>query len=211
MNQSVLKISTEAQQQIALEQAAKTIEKGGSVILPTDTVYGIAASAFNPEAIQKLYRMKDRDPQKSIAVLLSGSEEIPLVAESYPEAARILAKAYWPGGMTLLLPRRLDLPSVISANMKIGVRVPDHPFVRALIRRCGPLATTSANHSGELPALMVLELDSQLLSLADLVIDGGQAKIGIASTVIDCTVEPVEILRVGSVSAEAIQQTLGIN
>jgi len=191
-------------QPVAIQQAIDVLNSGGVVIFPTDTVYGLAASAFNEGAIQRLYRMKERDPQKSIAVLLGNISQIRLIAADFPESARKLAERYWPGGLTLLVSKLDTLPPALSANEKIGIRIPDYPVIQDLIIHTGPLATTSANLSGEPPAKKLSDLPDSLLRQADLILDGGPVKGGIASTVVDCTVRPLLVLREGAISKKEV-------
>ena len=188
----------------AIQLAADILQKGGVVLFPTDTVYGLAASAFNQQAIERLFQIKERDSSKSIAVLLGDTVQSKLLAESFPPAAQRLANRYWPGGITLIVSKLASLPPALSANEKIGIRIPDYPAIRELIRITGPLATTSANHSGDPPAKSILELPPEILESVDLVLDGGSVKIGISSTVVDCTETPVKILREGSIPASEI-------
>ncbi len=192
----------------ALQTAAETLLSGGVCVIPTDTVYGIAASFRDANAIHRLFELKKRDPHKSIAVLLGDVSQAPLVAERISSAAERLTTCFWPGGLTVLVEKRSDLPAGLSANEKIGLRIPDQPFARELIRRTGPLATTSANFSGMPPALEISDLPEELLSQIPLVIDGGRVKQGISSTVVDCTVDPVLILREGGLKTADILAAL---
>lgn len=192
----------------ALQSATETLQSGGVCVLPTDTVYGIAASFDDADAIQKLFKLKKRDSHKSIAVLLADASQATLVAERISPAAERLMARFWPGGLTVLVQKRSDLPARLSANEKIGLRIPDHTFTRALIRRTGPLATTSANFSGMPPALEISDLPVELLSRIPLIIDGGRVKQGVSSTVVDCTVEPVLILREGGLKTADILSAL---
>jgi L-threonylcarbamoyladenylate synthase len=202
----IYRITTTGEQQVALAAAIRIISEGGVIAIPTDTVYGLAASAFNEAAIARLYQIKERDPKKSIAVLLGNPSQAREIAENFPQKAEILAKTFWPGGLTLIVSKKKSLPPNISSNEKIGIRIPDHTFIRELIRRTGPLATTSANLSGQPAANNTDDFFSMLGSQLDMTIDGGQVMGGIASTVVDCTVEPVQILREGAISKEEIEK-----
>lgn len=192
----------------ALHSAVETLLSGGVCVLPTDTVYGIAASFRDAAAIRRLFELKKRDPHKSIAVLLGDVSQAALVAERISPAAERLTACFWPGGLTVLVEKRSQLPAGLSTNEKIGLRIPDQAFTRELIRRTGPLATTSANFSGMAPALEISDLPDELLSQIPLVIDGGRVKQGISSTVVDCTVEPVLILREGGLKTADILAAL---
>lgn len=192
-----------------LQKAAEVLMSGGIVFIPTDTVYGIAAGYDNAAAIRQLFRIKERDAHKSIATLLADSDQVPLLAQSVPASAQILAEKFWPGGLTLLYPKKAGLPAELSDNDKIGLRIPDLTFTRALIRLTGPLATTSANFSGQPPALEISEIPPELLNQVPLAVDCGRVKQGKASTVVDCTVDPVTILREGALSSAEIFTELG--
>lgn len=202
----IFRITTIEEQQVALATAIRILRKGGVIAIPTDTVYGLAASAFNEAAIARLYRIKERDTKKSIAVLLGDPSQAREIAGSFPQKAEILAKAFWPGGLTLIVSKKQSLPPNISSNEKIGIRIPDHSFIRELIRQTGPLATTSANLSGQPAANIVDDFFPLLGDRLDMTIDDGQVKGGVASTVVDCTVEPLQILREGAISKEEIEK-----
>ncbi len=202
----IFRITTIEEQQVALATAIRILRKGGVIAIPTDTVYGLAASAFNEAAIARLYRIKERDTKKSIAVLLGDPSQAREIAGSFPQKAEILAKAFWPGGLTLIVSKKQSLPPNISSNGKIGIRIPDHSFIRELIRQTGPLATTSANLSGQPAANIVDDFFPLLGDRLDMTIEDGQVKGGIASTVVDCTVEPLQILREGAISKEEIEK-----
>ncbi len=193
----------------ALDKAIQTINSGGIVAIPTDTVYGIGTGAFDRVGIQKLFEIKKRDENKAIAILLSDLLQLALVCSSSGKYAELLGEAFWPGALTLVVPKHPSVPEVISPLPTIGVRIPDHPFTRALIRVCGPLAVTSANISGQPSPTNAQDVLHQMDGLVDLVIDGGQSKIGISSTVVDCTGPIFQILRSGSVSEEQIRRVIG--
>ena len=193
----------------ALDKAIQTINSGGIVAFPTDTVYGIGTGAFDRMGIQKLFDIKKRDTNKAIAILLSDLSQLSLVCSSTSNYAARLGAAFWPGALTLVVPRHPSIPDIISPLPTIGVRIPDHPFAQALIRVCGPLAVTSANISGQPSPTNAQEVMLQMDGLVDLVIDGGRSKIGISSTVVDCTGPIYQILREGSISEEQINRAIG--
>ena len=193
----------------ALDKAIQTINSGGIVAFPTDTVYGIGTGAFDRMGIQKLFENKKRDVTKAIAILLSDISQLSLVCSSPGKYAELLGKTFWPGALTLVVPRHPSVPEIISPLPTIGVRIPDHVFAQSLIRVCGPLAVTSANISGQPSPTNAQEVLHQLDGIVDLVIDGGQSKIGISSTVVDCTGPDFQILRVGSITEEQIRRVIG--
>lgn len=185
----------------AVERAAQVLEAGGCVVLPTDTVYGVAALATVPGAAGRLFAAKDRSADHPLAVLVADVDQaLPLVA-SPPAVAREAMDRHWPGPLTLVLRRA---PEAMALDLggdpaTIGVRCPDHAFVRALAARVGPIATTSANRTGEATPPTALEAAASLVAGPDLVVDGGPAGL-VASTVVDATEQPWRILRVGALS-----------
>ena len=191
--------------------AVAVLQSGGVVALPTDTVYGIAVDLATPGGVERLFAAKRRPPDKGIMLLLadaSQADEVGVVGA----AARALAAAFWPGGLTLVVPRRPDvaLPAALTAGTPtIGLRLPDHAAPRALAAVVGPLPTTSANRSGLPEGRDAADIVDQIGDVIDLVLDGGPAHGGPASTVIDCTGHRPRILRVGAVAPEAVAAVLG--
>jgi len=187
------------------------LEAGAIVALPTDTVYGIAVALDTPGGIEALFAAKDRPPERGIALLIADAAQAASIAE-WPATAAALADAFWPGGLTLVVPQRADVawPPVLTGGAPtIGLRVPDHAAPRVLAAAVGPLPTTSANRSGQPEAADAAAIIEQLGDAIALVIDGGPARGGPASTVVDCSVNPPRILRVGAIPADAIAGTLG--
>jgi L-threonylcarbamoyladenylate synthase len=188
-------------------RAAEIIRAGGLLILPTDTVYGLAADLWNPEAVARLYAVKRRPPEKAIPILLADFEAIHQVAAEIPALALTLANHFWPGALTLTLPKKSGLPEIVSSLPTIGVRIPDHPAARAVIRACGGvLAVTSANVSGAASPLTFKE--TLILEEIDLALDGGDCPGGVSSTVVDLTGGVVRVLRAGPISEEEILRIL---
>jgi L-threonylcarbamoyladenylate synthase len=190
--------------------AVDVLRGGGIVALPTDTVYGIGVALGTPGGIEALFAAKDRPPERGIALLIADAQQAATIAE-WPARAAALAAAFWPGGLTLVLPQRADVawPPVLTGGAPtIGVRVPDHDAPRALAAAVGPLPTTSANRSGQPEARDAAAIVEQLGDAIALVLDGGPARGGPASTVVDCSVEPPRILRQGAIGADAIAAAL---
>jgi L-threonylcarbamoyladenylate synthase len=192
----------------AIQRAMAVFQAGGLVAFPTDTVYGVAAPAFSREGIDRLYEAKGRENTKAISVLIGGPDQLEVIATNLPESASRLAQHFWPGGLTLVVSRRPELPDNLSPLPTIGVRMPDHAFAIALLKRCGPLATTSANLSGKPDPQNAQDVLEQLDGRIELVLDGGAAPGGIPSTVVDCTLPEPAILRQGAISSEAILKVL---
>ena len=192
----------------AIERALAVFNAGGLVAFPTDTVYGVAAPAFSPAGIDRLYEAKGRQYTKAISVLVGSPQQLELITPNLGLAASRLAQKFWPGGLTLVVSRRIELPDNLSPLPTIGVRMPNLAFAIALLQRCGPLATTSANLSGAADPQNAQDVLAQLDGKIELVLDGGAAPGGIPSTVVDCTLAEPVILRKGAISAEAIMDVL---
>jgi len=175
------------------------------VAVPTDTVYGIACSVNNSAAIQSLYKIKIRESIKAIPVLIADLNQLDQVAKSLNDYAIKLAQSFWPGALTLIVAKNLLLPANLTIHPTVGVRIPDHDWLREIIRKTGPLAATSANISGEASPSTANQVLEQLNGRIELVIDGGECKGGIASTVVDCSGEEFNILRNGSITPDQIR------
>jgi L-threonylcarbamoyladenylate synthase len=188
----------------ALLQAEQILQQGGLVAFPTDTVYGLAAAAFSAAGIDRLFAAKGRAADKAIAVLVGNFEQLDLISVGLDELAHQLARRFWPGALTLVVPRQPGLPDNLSPLPTIGVRMPDHPLALALLNRSGPLATTSANLSGGANPLTAADVMAQLDGRIDLVIDGGPVTGGKPSTVVDCTGPEIKLLRAGPVSLDGL-------
>lgn len=199
-----------AEEPDVVERALAVWQAGGLVAIPTDTVYGLSALPTCVEALRRLWQIKRRDNGAFIALLLADLEELPRFA-TLPEAVRPLAQHFWPGPVTLMLPRTEAVLPEIGEGPRVGVRVPALPLARALIRVAGgALAVTSANLPGHPAARNAQEVLSQLGSKIDLVIDGGWVSIGSASTVVDCTRWPPVVVREGPISEANIRGVLGL-
>lgn len=187
----------------AIERAAKALLGAGLVVLPTETVYGLAALASDPHATRALFARKGRGADVPIAVLCADAEQAMALTVAAGPLAAELAAAHWPGPLTMVLPRRPGLGWKLGEPTDtIGVRCPDHALVRALAARVGPLATTSANRHGLPTPASAAEAAEQLLGPVDLVLDGGPLS-GTPSTVVDLTGEIPRVLRQGPVVIDA--------
>lgn len=188
----------------ALDRAISILQGGGLIALPTDTVYGLAADAWNGQAVSKLYEVKSRSELKSVPVLVSGEAAIEEVAARPSERVRALAAEFWPGALTMVVERKIELPSEVSATGTVGLRAPDHEFALTLIRKFGPLAVTSANRSGQPNSTAAVQVIETLSGRVDLVVDGGEIAGGVPSTVVDLTISPPALLRQGPISIESV-------
>lgn len=190
--------------------AIDALRSGAIVAVPTDTVYGIAVALATPGGIEAVFAAKRRPPERGIALLIADAAQAATIAE-WPASAATLAAGFWPGGLTLVVPQRADVawPAVLTGGAPtIGLRVPDHPAPRALAAAVGPLPTTSANRSGEAEASDAAAIVAQLGDAVALVLDGGPARGGPPSTVVDCSTDPPRILRPGAIPADAIEAVL---
>lgn len=188
----------------SVKEALRILQSGGLVAFPTDTVYGLAADVHSTEAIDRIYQAKGRDMAKAIPVLIGHLDHLGQIASTFPEIAHRLAERFWPGGLTLIIPRRSDLPGNLSAGLTVAVRMPDYAPVLTVLQHCGPLAVTSANRSGQTNPLNAEDVMQQLNGRIDLVLDGGQVSGGVPSTIVDCTVETPVITRHGAIADDLI-------
>jgi L-threonylcarbamoyladenylate synthase len=194
----------------AIGVAVRILADGGLVAFPTDTVYGVGAHAFQLDAVERIYAAKIRPRDKAIPILLAQPDDLPLVAERITETAWLLAERFWPGGLTLVLPKKANVPNVVSAGgPTIAVRVPDHPVPLALIAASSaPLAATSANLSGRPSPVTAWEVETELGGRIELILDGGRCPGGVPSTVLDLTTDLPAILRAGAIAVEEIEAAL---
>ncbi len=204
---TVLKTHTPALFDRACELAASLLSKGELVALPTETVYGLAANAFNSEAVARIYAVKGRPSHNPIIVHVASLELARQCAAEWPPEAEALAHAFWPGPLTLVLPRSGLIPDVITAGgATVGIRWPRHPFMQAVIARCGfPLAAPSANPANRVSPTSARHVERELGSRIPLIVDGGQCQVGIESTVLDLATRPAVVLRPGMINLQALQ------
>lgn len=188
----------------AITSALEILYSGGLVAFPTDTVYGVGALVFDEKAVESIYTAKDRPVEKAIPVLIGESDHLTQVAEEIPLFAAKLIARFWPGPLTVLVPKKPSLPPVVSANPAVGVRIPDHEVARALLRLSGPLAVTSANRSSQPSPTTAQEVLEQLGGRIALILDGGRTPGGIPSTLVDCTGQEIQVLREGPISKEQL-------
>jgi L-threonylcarbamoyladenylate synthase len=180
------------------------------IVVPTDTVYGVACSPFNEQSIARLYEVKNRPQEKAIQVLLADVSDALLVAKSVPPLAQTLARRFWPGALTMTFPKRDGLPPNLSMYPTVGVRVPDHEQCRALIRAVGgALAATSANRSGAANPTTVQAAFEALGDAVAIYLDGGQTAGDRASTVIELHEDGFTLLREGPITREMLAEALG--
>ena len=189
----------------AIPTAKRIIENHGTIAFPTDTIYGVAADAFSLTGIQKIYHAKERPAEKALPVLIGVFSQLKALTPVISERVRRITEAFWPGPLTVIVPKNPDLPPDLSPYPTVGVRMPDLAFTLALLQETGPLATTSANLSGGPNPTTARDVLEQLGGRIDLILDGGPTPGPQASTVIDATQPEIKILREGPISYADIQ------
>jgi L-threonylcarbamoyladenylate synthase len=207
----ILSTHTPALFDAAVKRAAKLLRDGDVVALPTETVYGLAANALDEKAAAKIFQIKGRPANNPIIVHVAGIAMAKRCVTAWPNLAEQLARAFWPGPLTLVLPRAPEISNVVTAGgTTVGVRWPGHPFIQAVIRECGfPLAAPSANLSSRVSPTNAGHVREQLGGKISLIVDGGQSQVGIESTVLDLTVSPPRVLRPGMIHVESLLAALG--
>jgi tRNA threonylcarbamoyl adenosine modification protein (Sua5/YciO/YrdC/YwlC family) len=195
------------QREAGLTAAAGALSRGELVLLPTDTVYGVAADAFTPAAVTRLLAAKNRGRSMPVPVLIGEATTLSGLVAVLPPVAHDLAEAFWPGGLTLVVEHAPSLAwDLGEAEGTVAVRLPDDDVARDLLRRTGPLAVSSANRSGRPAATTAQEAAAQLGEHAAVVLDGGPRAGSAASTIVDCTGPVPRVLRVGAVSVERLRE-----
>jgi L-threonylcarbamoyladenylate synthase len=211
MTATVLPTDTPNRFQGAVRRAAELLRAGEVVALPTETVYGLAANAFNAKAVTKIFEVKGRPAHNPIIVHVASREMARRCVTDWPAAAEQLASSFWPGPLTLVLPKSRAIPDLVTAGgATVGVRWPSHPFMQAVISECGfPLAAPSANLSNQVSPTNAEHVRKRLGDKIALIVDGGQSQVGIESTVIDLTTTPPRVLRPGMIHEESLMAVVG--
>lgn len=206
-----LPVDPEEPEAAVVARAADHLRAGGLVAFPTETVYGLGASGLDPEAVERIYRAKDRPPTNPLILHVAGPEAARELASEWPDAAEALARAFWPGPLTLVVRRREGIPDIVTAGLAtVGVRVPGHPVALALMRTADlPVAAPSANPSGRTSATTADHVLRAFPGLEGLLLDAGPTPRGIESTVLDVSGERPTLLRPGSLSVEEIEAVVG--
>jgi L-threonylcarbamoyladenylate synthase len=194
----------------AIKLAVSIIKSGGVIAFPTDTVYGIGADLWSEKAIDRLYQVKGRSYDKAIPILIGEQSQLNLVVDHTalnPQASQLM-NAFWPGAMTLILPKHKSVPNRLSAYPTVGVRMPDHALLLQLLTQTGPLAVTSANRSGQPDAFTAQQVEKDLSGRIELILDGGTTPGAAPSTVVDCSADELKLLRVGEITRDMIDTAL---
>jgi len=196
-----------------LKETAEIIRRGGIVIFPTRSLYGLAGDALNPEAVSRIFKIKSRPSTKPLLVLVKNHEALESIVQDIPTQARQLMKEFWPGKLTIIFSGRQTLSNILTGNSgKIGVRLPGYPIALALATLLdNPITATSANLSGQPGVADIQNLDSTIFHKVDLVLDAGTLLGGTGSTVVDVTEKKCRIIREGIISAEQVFAALKHN
>ena len=207
----VVRIDPTAPDAQILDRAAHLLRDGRLVAFPTETVYGLGANALDPEAIARIYAAKGRPSYNPLIVHVANVAGARRVASDWPERAEALARAFWPGPLTIVLPKREEIPDALTAGLSsIAVRAPSHPVALALIAAAGiPIAAPSANRSMMLSPTTAQHVAASLGDRVDLILDGGPTTVGIESTVVDLTSTRAMILRPGMISTPELERVIG--
>lgn len=211
MTTHIVKIYNAERDYKKIELAAKIIKDGGIVALPTETVYGIAANALDENAAAKIFKAKGRPADNPLIVHVESLEQVYDLVSDFPDDAHLLARKFWPGPLTIVLPKSNKIPGIVSAGLStVAIRMPSNPVISAVIRASGlPLAAPSANLSGKPSPTSAAHCIADLSGKVDLIIDGGACDVGVESTVITLASDPPRLLRPGMVTLEQLRAALG--
>lgn len=210
-----LSTGTDEEREAAIEAASLAVQRGQLIVMPTDTVYGIAADAFDPEAVTELLAAKGRGREMPPPVLVSSATTVDALATGIPAYARTLIEAFWPGPLTVVLQQQRSLQwDLGDTRGTVAVRMPDHELAREILERTGPLAVSSANTTGSPAAINADQADDMLGELVEVIVDDGpvgaseHSTPAAASTIVDCTGETGRVLRRGALSLERLNEVL---
>ncbi|GAA2348337.1 L-threonylcarbamoyladenylate synthase [Saccharopolyspora halophila] len=208
---TVFDCTTPDNREAGLAAAANSVRAGGLVVLPTDTVYGIGADAFDANAVQALLAAKGRGPDMPVPVLVGSWSTVDGLVMSVPQQARALIEAFWPGGLSLVLQQAPSLNwNLGETRGTVNLRMPLHPVALDLLREVGPMAVSSANRTGHPPAATAAEAEEQLGDRVQTYLDGGPSGEAVPSTIVDLTQGQPRVLRDGAVTREQLTDVLGV-
>jgi L-threonylcarbamoyladenylate synthase len=194
-----------------LDDALAALRRGEAIGLPTETVYGLAADAHDPAAVRRIYELKGRPSDHPLIVHVADAVTASRWAGDWPEAAEALAEAFWPGPLTLILPRAANVPDEVTGGQdSVGLRVPAHPVAQALLKAFeGGVAAPSANRFGRLSPTTAAHVREEFGDAVPIVLDGGECEIGLESTIVDLSTDTPRILRPGKISRPEIEEVIG--
>lgn len=211
MTTNIVKVDPTHPDQGIMNEAGRIIRCGGLVAFPTETVYGLAADCFNLDAVMRVFEVKGRPENKPLPVQVATTEQVSALAAEVNRPAEKLMAAYFPGPLTIIIPAKPSVPEIVTAGTgKIGIRMPNHAVALALIRAAGtPIVAPSANTSGDPSPNTAEEVANYLYGKVDMILDAGPSQIKTASTVVDVTVTPPKILRLGVITEAQILAEIG--
>ncbi len=196
-----------------IKKAAKTIKSGGIIAFPTETSYGLGASIFYPDTLERIFQIKKRDDDKPLLLLLPDTTHLDILVSHIPKIADEIMRNFWPGPVTLIFPAKIGIPWQITAKTnKVGVRISSNPWALALVKEVGhPITATSANTAGTESCNSAEEVRENLFDPApDYILDGGKTTGGNPSTIIDVSVDPLRLVRKGAIDIKTIEEKLNI-
>jgi L-threonylcarbamoyladenylate synthase len=203
----VFDCSRDDERDIGIEEAGAAIRRGELVVIPTDTVYGVAADAFTPSAVEALLSAKGRDRAMPVPVLVASPEMLDALVDQLPASARALIDAFWPGALTVVVRHTAHLAWDLGETRgTVAVRMPNHEVARELIAQTGPLAVSSANRTGNLAPATMLDARLQLGATVAVYLDGGPSGESVPSTIVDVTAERPRVLRAGAIDADRLRE-----
>lgn len=213
MNTRVLKINSEKPQRKIIKITVEIIEKGGIIIFPTETVYGIGTLMNNKKAISQIYQLRKRPKNKALLILIAQKKDLKKYARDISSTARKIINKFWPGPLTLIFKKNKKVPNFVTAGKKtIAIRMPENKFLLALIKKLGqPIVAPSANLSGKKPPLTAKGTFKDFFGKVDLILDGGLTKYKKESTILDLTQRSLKIIRMGGISKKVIEKFLRFN
>lgn len=205
---------TKGQQKVIedrISAAARILQEGGLIAIPTETVYGLGANGLDPEAVNRIFEAKGRPQDNPLILHVTGAQWLPRYCRDIPPMAYVLARKFWPGPLTMILKRRPEVPDVTTAGLDtVGVRCPDHPVTLAIIREAGiPIAAPSANTSGRPSCTTAEDVLEDMNGKIEGVVDGGPCTVGVESTILDLTCNPPRLLRPGGLPVEELERIIG--
>ncbi len=207
----IIRVDPRLPDEAVLERAASILRGGGLVVFPTETVYGLGANALDAAAVARIFQAKGRPQNNPLIVHVTDATDSSRVVSHWPKSAQLLAAKFWPGPLTLVLPKHPNLPAIVTAGAPtVALRVPAHEIARRLIQLAGtPIAAPSANRSSELSPTTAEHVLAGLDGRVDLILDAGPAQVGLESTVLDLTTSPPRLLRPGQITPAQLEAIIG--
>lgn len=198
-------------QKESIEIALRFLEEGGLVIFPTETVYGLGANAFNPIAVSKVFEVKRRPKFDPLIVHIGDIGQVEKLVKIFPHHARKLGERFWPGPLTIVLPKKDKIPDIVTAGLPtVGIRIPSHPVALNLLREASfPISAPSANSFGYLSPTSIYQIEPQIKDNVDVILDGGHCRVGVESTIVIFEDDKCFLLRPGGLPVEDIEQIVG--